>query len=132
MSFFPKDRVEFILKDRDKESSIIKKRIYIAAFIIIVLFIGLISRLFFLAVIQNEHYTTLSKTNRQKILPIAPIRGMIYSREGIILAENKPMYSLQVIPEKITDVDQLIIDLREIIHIDDKDIERFKFRYILR
>ena len=127
MSFFPKDRVEFILKDRDKESSIIKKRIYIAAFIIIVLFIGLISRLFFLAVIQNEHYTTLSKTNRQKILPIAPIRGMIYSREGIILAENKPMYSLQVIPEKITDVDQLIIDLREIIHIDDKDIERFKF-----
>ena len=53
---------------------------------------------------QHEHYTTLSKSNRVKITPIAPIRGLIYSRDGVILAENKPTFSLGVIPEQIDDV----------------------------
>ena len=126
MDLFTKDQVEFILKDRDGESALIKKRVYLVGLIILVLIIILLTRIFFLTVIQNVHYTTLSKTNRQKILPITPIRGLIYSSDGIILAENKPTYSLEVIPEKIPDIDQLISKLREIIHIDDKDVERFK------
>jgi len=126
MDLFIKDRVEFILKDRDGELVLIKKRVYLVGLIILALIIILLARIFFLAVIQNVHYTTLSKTNRQKILPIAPIRGLIYSSDGVILAENKPTYSLEVIPEKISDIDQLISKLREIIHIDEKDVERFK------
>ena len=115
MDLFTKDRVEFILKDRDGESALIKKRVYLVGLIILVLIIILLARIFFLTVIQNVHYTTLSKTNRQKILPIAPIRGLIYSSDGVILAENKPTYSLEVVPEKIPDIDQLISKLREII-----------------
>ncbi|MFL2556097.1 MAG: penicillin-binding protein 2 [Gammaproteobacteria bacterium] len=126
MRFFFRDQVEVILKDRDKESSIIKKRIFIVGSIIALLIGGLIFGLFSLAVVQNEHYTTLSKTNRQKILPIAPIRGLIYSNDGVVLAENKPTYSLQVIPEKIDDIDNLITRLREIVHIDDEDIKQFQ------
>ena len=126
MDLFTKDQVEFILKDRDGESALIKKRVYLVGLIILVLIIILLTRIFFLTVIQNVHYTTLSKTNRQKILPIAPIRGLIYSSDGVILAEYKPTYSLEVIPEKIPDTDQLISKLREIIHIDDIDVERFK------
>ena len=126
MRFFFRDQVEVILKDRDKESSIIKKRIFIAGSIIALLIGGLIFGLFSLAVVQHEHYTTLSKTNRQKILPIAPIRGLIYSNDGVVLAENKPTYSLQVIPEKIDDIDNLITRLREIVHIDDEDIKKFQ------
>ena len=126
MRFFFRDQVEVILKDRDKESSIIKKRIFIVGSIIALLVGGLIFGLFSLAVVQHEHYTTLSKTNRQKILPIAPIRGLIYSNDGVVLAENKPTYSLQVIPEKIDDIDNLITRLREIVHIDDEDIKKFQ------
>ena len=125
MDLFPKDRVEFILKDRDSESAIIKRRVYLAGLFILVFIILLLSRVFFLTVLQNDHYTTKAKENRQKILPIAPIRGLIYSYDGVILAENKPTYSLEVIPEKISDIDQLIGQLREIIHIDDRDIKRF-------
>ncbi|MAJ90719.1 MAG: penicillin-binding protein 2 [Legionellales bacterium] len=127
MRFFFRDQVEVILKDRDKESSIIKKRIFIVGSIIALLIGGLIFGLFSLAVVQHEHYTTLSKTNRQKILPIAPIRGLIYSNDGVVLAENKPTYSLQVIPEKIDDIDNLITRLREIVHIDDEDIKKFQY-----
>ena len=126
MDLFPKDRVEFILKDRDSESALIKRRIYLAGLFISLFITLLLSRVFFLTVIENDHYTTKAKENRQKILPIAPIRGLIYSNDGTILAENKPTYSLQVIPEKIPDLDHLIRELRKIIHIGDKDIEHFK------
>ena len=125
MDLFSKDRVEFILKDRDTESALIKRRIYLAGLFISIFIILLLSRVFFLTVLENDHYTTKAKENRQKILPIAPIRGLIYSHDGVILAENKPTYNLEVIPEKIPDVDQLIGQLREIIHIGDEDVERF-------
>jgi len=126
MDLFPKDQVEFILKDRDSESALIKRRVYLAGLFILLFITLLLSRVFFLTVLQNDHYTTKAKENRQKILPIAPIRGLIYSDSGAILAENKPTYSLQVIPEKIPDIDQLIRELRKIIHIGDEDVEQFK------
>ena len=108
MDLFSKDQVEFILKDRDSESALIKRRVYLSGFFICLFIALLLSRIFFLTVVQNDHYTTKAKENRQKILPIAPIRGLIYSYDGVILAENKPTYSLEVIPEKISDIDQLI------------------------
>jgi len=126
MDLFPKDQVEFILKDRDSESALIKRRVYLSGLFILLFITLLLSRVFFLTVLQNDHYTTKAKDNRQKILPIAPIRGLIYSDSGVILAENKPTYSLQVIPEKIPDIDQLIRELRKIIHIGDEDVEQFK------
>ena len=126
MDLFSKDQVEFILKDRDSESALIKRRVYLAGLFISLFIVLLLSRIFFLTVLQNDHYTTKAKENRQKILPIPPIRGLIYSSDGTILAENKPTYSLQVIPEKIPDVDQLIRELRKIIHIGEDDIEQFK------
>jgi len=78
MDLFSKDQVEFILKDRDSESAIIKRRVYLAGLFILLFITLLISRVFFLTVIQNDHYTTKAKENRQKILPIAPIRGLIF------------------------------------------------------
>ena len=126
MDLFPKDQVEFILKDRDSESALIRRRVYLSGLFILLFITLLLSRVFFLTVLQNDHYTTKAKDNRQKILPIAPIRGLIYSDRGVILAENKPTYSLQVIPEKIPDIDQLIRELRKIIHIGDEDVEQFK------
>ncbi len=86
----------------------------------------IVTRVFYLTVLQHEHFTTLSKSNRVKITPIPPIRGLIYSRDGVVLAENKPTFSLDVIPEQIDDVDKLISDLNNIINIDSSDVERFK------
>lgn len=117
---------EFTLKDQEHESRLVARRVYFAGFIILMLVIMLISRIFYLTVLQHDHFTTLSKSNRVKITPIPPIRGLIYSRDGVILAENKPTFSLEVIPEQIDDVDKLIGQLKEIIIIEDNDIERFK------
>jgi penicillin-binding protein 2 len=116
---------EFALKDQEHESRLIARRVYFSAFIILMLVIMIISRIFYLTVLQHDHFTTLSKSNRVKITPIPPIRGLIYSRDGVILAENKPTFSLGVIPEQIGDVKKLIGQLKEIISIDDNDVERF-------
>ena len=126
MDLFSKDKVEFILKDRDTESALIKKRVYLSGLLILLFITILLFRIFSLTVLENDHYTTKAKENRQKILPIAPIRGLIYSHDGVVLAENKPTYSLEVIPEKISDIDLLIEELRGIIHIGKEDVERFK------
>ncbi len=117
---------EIPLKDSELESSLIAKRVYFSGFVIILLVVVIILRVFYLTVIQHDHFTTLSKSNRVKVTPIPPIRGLIYSRDGVVLAENKPTFSLEVIPEQIDDVDVLISQLRKIINIEDKDIERFK------
>ncbi len=117
---------QFILKDQDHESYLITRRIYISAIIILLLVIMIISKIFYLTVLQHEHFTTLSKSNRIKIQPIPPIRGLIYSRDGIILAENKPTFSLVVTPEQIENVDEVVARLKKIISIDGADIERFE------
>jgi penicillin-binding protein 2 len=117
---------ETILKDSEHESGLIAKRVYFSGFIILLLVLMIISRVFYLTVLEHEHFTTLSKSNRLKITPIPPIRGLIYSRDGVVLAENKPTFSLEVIPEQIDDVDKLINQLKKIISIEDSDINRFK------
>ncbi|MBL1141817.1 MAG: penicillin-binding protein 2 [Proteobacteria bacterium] len=117
---------EITLKDSEHETGVIAKRVYFAGFVILFLVIIIILRVFYLTVLQHDHFTTLSKSNRVKITPIPPIRGLIYSREGVVLAENKPTFSLEVIPEQIDDVENIIKQLKAIISIEDKDIERFK------
>jgi len=67
MDLFIKDRVEFILKDRDGESALIKKRVYLVGLIILVLVIILLARIFFLTVIQNTHYTTFKNQSPKNI-----------------------------------------------------------------
>ena len=117
---------EFTLKDNEQESQLIARRVYFSGVVIALLVLMIISRVFYLTVIQHEHFTTLAKSNRVKITPIPPIRGLIYSRDGVLLAENKPSFSLEVIPEQIDDVDVLIKQLKEIINIEESDIVRFK------
>ncbi len=117
---------EITLKDSELESGLIAKRVYFSGVVILFLVVVIILRIFYLTVIQHDHFTTLSQSNRIKVTPIPPIRGLIYSRDGVVLAENKPTFSLEVIPEQIDDIDKLIGQLKKVISIEEKDIERFK------
>ena len=48
-------------------------------------FVGLSSRLFYLQILQHEEFSTRSENNRVKVRPVAPARGLIYDRNGILL-----------------------------------------------
>lgn len=85
----------------------------------------LIARLIYLQVISQEHYITLSENNRVSIRPIPPTRGLIYDRNGILLAQNLPSFSLELVPEHIKDLDQTIEQLKQLITLTEEDMDRF-------
>ena len=113
------------IKDYSRESLSLSMRAVSAAIIVGILTLVLVGRLVHLQIFKHQHFTTLSENNRVKIVPIAPTRGLIFDRRGEILAQNLPTYSLEVVPEVVEDVDQLITELREIIEITDADEEDF-------
>ncbi len=118
--------LQFTLKDIQEETRLVRFRVYTAALIIILLVMVLIGRLFYLQVIQHEHFTTLSQSNRVKVLPIPPIRGLVYSRDGVLVADNQPSFSLELIPEQIESLDKTIDELSGLMEIDEESIKRFK------
>jgi penicillin-binding protein 2 len=116
---------EFHLKNIGEESQLIRRRIYFAGYFMLFLLLFVVVRIFYLQVIMHEHFTTLSQFNRVKILPIPPIRGLIFSQDGVLLAENRPSFSLELVPEQIDDLKSVVDRLGKIITIKDTDISRF-------
>ncbi len=84
-----------------------------------------LSNLYYLQVTKYEDYQTRSNGNRIKVLPVAPNRGLIYDRNGVLLAENRPVFSLQVVPEEITDLEKTLKELQKLLSLDADDIEDF-------
>ena len=86
----------------------------------------LLVRLLYLQVVSHEHYTTLSEDNRVNLQPLPPNRGLIFDRNGILLAENLPSYRLEITPEQVDDMGATLGALEDIIEISDTDRSRFE------
>ena len=82
-------------------------------------------RLYQLQVVEHSHFKTLSQDNRLKLEPIPPVRGLIYDRKGRLLANNRPAYNLEIIPEQVPNLDQTIDQLSQLITLSERDIDRF-------
>jgi penicillin-binding protein 2 len=114
------------LKDYLRESLLFKDRAVIAGICVFLLLSLLTLRLLQLQVHDHQHFTTLSQDNRVKLQPLPPTRGLIYDRNGVILAQNLPAYSLEITPERVQDMPQLLQQLGQIVNISDNDLERFE------
>jgi len=114
------------IKDHGGETRLFTQRAITALVVIVLLFLGIAARLVYLQVISHEHFSTLSRNNRLKIVPVPPTRGLIYDRKGELLAKNIPSFSLELIPEQVSNIDDTLSRLRELITIKDSDIEYFK------
>lgn len=114
------------IRDYQEEARLFKSRA-IVAFIVIVAMVGLlITNLYNIQINQYQDYKTRSNDNRIKVVPIAPNRGLIYDRNGILLAENRPVFNLEITPEKITDMEATIARLQQYVEITSEQIERFE------
>lgn len=116
----------FTLRDPLRESLLFNRRLMFVIGIIAVMTLILIGRLFQLQVINNAHYTTLSEKNRVNIVPIAPTRGAIYDRNGVLIAHNVPTFILHIIPERVKDMKATLAALKQLVKLTDKEIARFK------
>ncbi len=101
-------------------------RLALASGFVLLMFALLFARFFYLQVVQHEHYHTLAEANRISIVPIAPNRGIIVDRNGVLLAHNYSAHTLEIKPDKVDDLDALIEDLNTLIEIAPKDRRRFR------
>jgi penicillin-binding protein 2 len=114
------------IKDYIREGRLFTQRAVIAGIIVVLLLGGLVLRLAHLQITGHEHFTTLSRENRVKLVPLPPTRGLIYDRNGVILAQNLPTHSLEIIPEQVKEMDATLEELGQIIDITEDDLKRFQ------
>ncbi|STX51305.1 penicillin-binding protein 2 [Legionella busanensis] len=114
------------VKNEQAEFNIHCSRLNLLIAIIICCSAVIIARLGYLQLAQYKQYKTLSLKNQMTIIPIAPPRGIILDRKGVILAENIPVYVLEVIPEHVKNLKKTLADLRKLLpSISDEDIDNF-------
>ncbi len=118
--------VRIAIKDYLFESHLFMQRSVQALIFAGILIAILVGRLIYLQVLAHEHYITLSDDNRIKILPLPPNRGLIFDRNGLILADNLPSYRLEITPEQVHDMDGTLDALSQLVNIRDVDRKRFE------
>lgn len=108
------------------ESQLHHFRLSLLIAFLIILSLVLVLRLAYLQFSQFKRYATLSLKNQMSILPIAPPRGVILDKNGVILADNAPVYVLEIIPERIKNLDDTLQKLKALLpSITQDDIDNF-------
>ena len=113
------------IKDHFRETRLFNSRLFIAAVIAMLMVVLLLTRLIYLQIVSHKHYATLSQANRIKPIPIPPVRGLILDRNGVVLAHNYPVYTLEVIPEQVKEMDELLATLQGLVNFNEKDLKNF-------
>ena len=113
------------IRDHSAEANLFARRAFVGFVFVLGLVAILLSNLYTIQVEDHQDYQTRSNDNRIKVIPIAPNRGLIYDRNGVLLAENKPVYNLEVIPEEVDDLAKSLEQVSKIITITDQQKEDF-------
>lgn len=86
----------------------------------------LVSQLIGLQLLRHDHYATLSDGNRMRLEPVPPARGLIYDRNGLLLAQNLPSFTLELVPEQVPDMARTVDELAGLINLRQHDLARFE------
>ncbi|MBU1285603.1 MAG: penicillin-binding protein 2 [Gammaproteobacteria bacterium] len=105
------------LKDHEKDGRLIRKRAVVGAVVVLLLTSVLVARMYYLQVVQFEHHTTLAENNRIHVQPIPPSRGLIYDRNGVIVADNRPSFSLTLTRERAGDWLQVLDGIVDVLEL---------------
>jgi penicillin-binding protein 2 len=111
------------IKDHWGEQRLFEQRVFVAAFIIVALTVVLVGRLVVLQVMRYDYYAELSQGNRVRVEPLPAQRGLILDRNGQVLAENRPAFQLELVRERVPDVDDTLNRLVEIGVLEADDVD---------
>ncbi len=114
------------IRDSERELQRFRLRLALLGVFVLVLFGLLFTRFAYLQVVQHGHYSTLAEANRISVLPIAPHRGVIVDRNGVLLAHNYSAYTLEITPSRAGNLETTIDALAEIVEITPRDRRRFR------
>ncbi len=107
-----------------RKTDVINRRMFVIGAAKIIIFTGIIARLFSLQVNENKKYLTLSDKNRIREWKLPPIRGDIVDYFGNIIAGNLKVYQLHIIPEQVENFNYLLTRLKTLLNLSDKKIEK--------
>jgi len=111
------------LKDHWAEQQLFLHRVIAAAIFIVGLSMIVLTRLGQLQIVEYEYFSAQSQGNRIRVQPLPPTRGLIYDRNGAVLAENLPSYQLELTPEQVPDINDTLDRLAHFGLIDSEDID---------
>jgi penicillin-binding protein 2 len=113
------------LKDTRHEAFVFRGRALAGFLIIAACLVALGVRFAYLEIARHDEFALRSDANRIVTRPLAPGRGLIYDRNGVLLADNVAAFRLEVTPEQVDDMDRMLAELREVVPLSDDDIARF-------
>ena len=114
------------LKDDFLENRLIRRRLVLSAIFTVILLSLVLGRLYVLQIVEHEHFSTLSDSNRVRIKALPPTRGLIFDRHGVVMANNLPAYRLEIVPEQVEDLDSTLLQLKQYIDYTEQDLKRFR------
>jgi penicillin-binding protein 2 len=116
------------LKDPRREQFIYGARTVVAMLGVLLLLCLLLARYYTLQIRDYEAYSTASERNRVQLQPLPPKRGLIFDRNGVLLADNRPSYTLSLVVERVQGLDATLAQLAELVTIEAPDLEKFRER----
>ncbi|QIQ22341.1 penicillin-binding protein 2 [Zophobihabitans entericus] len=114
------------MRDHSAEANLFLRRAVVAFVGILVLVVILLATLGHLQISRFGYYSTRSNENRINVIPIPPNRGIIYDRNHIPLAINNTIYKLEIIPDKIKNLNEQLEELKTIVDLTDEEIDIFQ------
>lgn len=104
-------------------ASALRRRFFFLSLVAAGVFLLLLGRLWYLQVMHSDEYASLSDRNRTRLIPIEPPRGSIFDRNGELLVENRPSFSVALIRQEIEDPTHLLLRLNTLLGIPYSDLQ---------
>ncbi|MDQ7990660.1 MAG: penicillin-binding protein 2 [Candidatus Dactylopiibacterium sp.] len=114
------------IKTPEQEIQRFRARVVVAGLFVLCGFGLILARYAYLQVVRYDYYSTRAEDNRISLLPVAPNRGLIVDRNGVVLARNYSAYTLEITPSKVQNLEDTIDQLADIIEIQPRDRRRFR------
>ena len=117
-----------ILRNIEQDLLRFRTRVFVAAVLVALGLVLLASRALYLQVVRYQSLAAQAEGNRTAIEPIAPRRGDILDRNGVVLARNHAAFSLEVIRSEVPDLEQTLAALSKVVELSERDLKRFERR----
>jgi penicillin-binding protein 2 len=114
------------IKDPHGESELFRRRAVVGFVLLLLGLCLLVNRYISLQVTRHSEFVARSTSNSVKPRVIPPARGLIYDRNGVLLADNVPAFRLEVVPEQVKDMPALLAELGDVVPLGQDDLDAFK------
>lgn len=117
-----------LVQDHELRARLLKRSL-LAAIVVLMTMLALAGRYWYLQVPKYQQYVSRSNDNRLRLHALPPSRGLIYDRQGVVLADNRPAYRLEIVPERIDrSMDELLRELAQRVRLNDATLKTFRQR----